>query len=98
VTYLVCVVETLSMTSLSCLWYHILIEHINICRYKGGPEIPRKVIFDNPTDKTYVVDVYPLCLKLIDARDGSEKVFRISRKVKWHYFISLLDIDIKLFT
>lgn len=58
--------------------------------YKGGPEIPRKVIFDNPTDKTYVVDVYPLCLKLIDARDDSEKVFRISRKAKVHELYSMV--------
>lgn len=71
------------------------IEHINTCRYKGGPEITRKVIFDN-LHKTYIVDVYPLCLKLIDGRDNSEKVFRISRKVKCHYFTSLFDSVIKL--
>jgi ubiquitin carboxyl-terminal hydrolase 4/11/15 len=49
--------------------------------YKGGPEIPRKVIFDSPTCKGYMVDVYPLCLKLIDGRDNSEQNIRISRKV-----------------
>ncbi|OEL16929.1 Ubiquitin carboxyl-terminal hydrolase 9 [Dichanthelium oligosanthes] len=50
--------------------------------YKGGPEIPRKVILDSPTRKTYIVDVYPLRLKLIDGRDSSEQIIRISRKAK----------------
>jgi hypothetical protein len=61
----------------------LLIEHVNICRYKGGPEIPRKVYIDDPIRKIYIVDVYPLCLKLIDGRNCSEKTIRISRKVKW---------------
>ncbi|KAG2549741.1 hypothetical protein PVAP13_9KG261500 [Panicum virgatum] len=52
--------------------------------YKGGPEISRKVVFGNPTHKDYIVDVYPLCLKLIDGRDNSEQNIRISRKAKIH--------------
>ncbi|XP_062200274.1 ubiquitin carboxyl-terminal hydrolase 9-like [Phragmites australis] len=52
--------------------------------YKGGPELPRKVILDNPASKSYLVDVYPLSLKLIDERDSSEKIIRISRKAKVH--------------
>ncbi|KAG2538644.1 hypothetical protein PVAP13_9NG354800 [Panicum virgatum] len=55
--------------------------------YKGGPEIPRKVIFDSPTHKAYIVDVYPLCLKLIDGREYSEQNIRISRKIViWDYY------------
>ncbi|XP_062204947.1 ubiquitin carboxyl-terminal hydrolase 9-like isoform X2 [Phragmites australis] len=52
--------------------------------YKGGPALPRKVILDNPASKSYLVDVYPLSLKLIDERDSSEKIIRISRKAKVH--------------
>ena len=73
----------------------LLIEHINTCRYKGGPEIPRKVIFDSPTHKAYIVDVYPLCLKLIDGREYSEQNIRISRKV--HSTQNYLPIIMKLF-
>ncbi|KAF8652791.1 hypothetical protein HU200_062689 [Digitaria exilis] len=58
--------------------------------YKGGPEIPRKVIFDSPTNKAYIVDVYPLCLVLIDGRDNSEQNIRISRKAKVHELYSLV--------
>ncbi|KAF8646117.1 hypothetical protein HU200_065963 [Digitaria exilis] len=58
--------------------------------YKGGPEIPRKVIFDSPTNKAYIVDVYPLCLVLIDGRDNSEQNIRISRKAKVHDLYSLV--------
>jgi hypothetical protein len=58
--------------------------------YKGGPEIPRKVIFDSPTRKGYMVDVYPLCLKLIDGRDNSEQNIRISRKAKIHELYSVV--------
>ncbi|TVU03880.1 hypothetical protein EJB05_50566, partial [Eragrostis curvula] len=50
--------------------------------YKGGPEIPRKVYIDDPVRKTYIVDVYPLCFKLIDAKDSSERNIRICRKAK----------------
>lgn len=58
--------------------------------YKGGPEIPRKVIFEDPTHKTYIVDVYPLCLKLIDGRDSSERLIRISRKARIHDLYSIV--------
>ncbi|KAL6623060.1 hypothetical protein ACP70R_032939 [Stipagrostis hirtigluma subsp. patula] len=52
--------------------------------YEGGPELPRRVILDNQASKSYIVDVYPLSLKLFDERDSSEKIIRISRKAKVH--------------
>ncbi|GJN20354.1 hypothetical protein PR202_gb07724 [Eleusine coracana subsp. coracana] len=58
--------------------------------YKGGPEIPRKVYIDDPIHKTYIVDVYPLCFKLIDGRDNSEKIISISRKAKVRELYSLV--------
>ncbi|KAJ1257328.1 hypothetical protein BS78_K096800 [Paspalum vaginatum] len=58
--------------------------------YKGGPEIPRKVILEDPTRKAYIVDVYPLCLKLIDGRDNSERLIRISRKARIQELYSMV--------
>ncbi|CAN6311507.1 unnamed protein product [Urochloa humidicola] len=60
--------------------------------YKGGPEISRKVILDSrsPGHKNYIVDVYPLCVKLIDGRDNSERNIRISRKAKIHELYSMV--------
>ncbi|KAG1362698.1 Ubiquitin carboxyl-terminal hydrolase 10 [Cocos nucifera] len=49
--------------------------------YKGGPELPRKVISEGTIVKELRVEVYPLCLKLIDARDDSQRTIRISRKI-----------------
>ncbi|XP_010908130.1 ubiquitin carboxyl-terminal hydrolase 9 [Elaeis guineensis] len=48
--------------------------------YKGGPELPRKVISEGINVKEFRVEVYPLCLKLIDARDNTQRTIRISRK------------------
>ncbi|XP_008811872.2 ubiquitin carboxyl-terminal hydrolase 9-like [Phoenix dactylifera] len=48
--------------------------------YKGGPELPRKVISEGIIVKEFRVEVYPLCLKLTDARDNSQRTIRISRK------------------
>ncbi|XP_008800670.3 ubiquitin carboxyl-terminal hydrolase 9-like isoform X1 [Phoenix dactylifera] len=48
--------------------------------YKGGPELPRKVISEGVIVKELRVEVYPLCLKIIDARDDSQRTIRISRK------------------
>ncbi|CAM0957127.1 unnamed protein product [Alopecurus aequalis] len=50
--------------------------------YKGGPEICRKVICEDPTSKRYIVDVYPLHLTLIDERDSSVRTMKLSRKAK----------------
>jgi hypothetical protein len=51
--------------------------------YKGGPELSRRVICSSPTSRSYIVDVYPLRLKLFDGRDSLERIIRISRKV-WY--------------
>ncbi|KAJ0971167.1 hypothetical protein J5N97_019126 [Dioscorea zingiberensis] len=48
--------------------------------YRGGPEIPRKLLSEGFYSKNFSVEVYPLCLCLIDARDNSERTIRISRK------------------
>nr|GME00539.1 ubiquitin carboxyl-terminal hydrolase 9 [Ipomoea batatas] len=47
--------------------------------YKGGPALPRKVISvgDN---KQLSVEVFPLCLNIIDSKDKSKKVLRLSKK------------------
>lgn len=61
-------------------------------RYKGGPEVPRKVISEGILVKELRIEVYPLCLKLIDARDDSQRTIRIiSRKVpSCIFFVSAL--------
>lgn len=48
--------------------------------YKGGPELPRRLISEGVIAKSFSVEVYPLCLQLIDARDNSQRSIRISRK------------------
>ncbi|KAK8915991.1 Ubiquitin carboxyl-terminal hydrolase 9 [Platanthera zijinensis] len=48
--------------------------------YKGGPEIPRKVISEGINSKSFRVEVYPLILKLIVARDNSQRIIMMSRK------------------
>lgn len=58
--------------------------------YKGGPVISRKVICEDPNSKRYIVDVYPLRLKLIDERDSSERIIQISRKAKVHELYQLV--------
>lgn len=47
--------------------------------YKGGPALPRKMISlgDN---KQLTVEVFPLCFNIIDSRDKSETVVRLSKK------------------
>ncbi|KAK1400595.1 hypothetical protein POM88_000200 [Heracleum sosnowskyi] len=51
--------------------------------YKGGPVLPSKMISVG-VGQELVVEVYPLCLKLIDARDGSESTIRLSKKASLH--------------
>ncbi|XP_006661646.1 ubiquitin carboxyl-terminal hydrolase 9-like isoform X2 [Oryza brachyantha] len=58
--------------------------------YNGGPELSRKVICSSPISKSYIVDVYPLRLKLFNERDSLEKVIRISRKDKVHELYRLV--------
>ncbi|CAH9117014.1 unnamed protein product [Cuscuta europaea] len=47
--------------------------------YKGGPALPRKVI-SMGDNKELSVEVFPLCLNIIDSNDKSEKVIRLSKK------------------
>ncbi|KAH0879144.1 hypothetical protein HID58_066538 [Brassica napus] len=48
--------------------------------YKGGPPIERKLISQGFHSKSYSVEVYPLCLKLTDSRDGSSSIIRLSKQ------------------
>ncbi|KAL1213003.1 putative ubiquitin carboxyl-terminal hydrolase 11 [Cardamine amara subsp. amara] len=48
--------------------------------YKGGPPIPRKLISQGFYTKSFSVEVYPLCLKLSDSRDGSSTILRLSKQ------------------
>ena len=59
-------------------------------RYKGGPALPRKLISQGTFHKNFIVEVYPLCLKLIDSRDKTESVLRLSKKVMFLVLVSLL--------
>lgn len=52
--------------------------------YKGGPALPRKLISQGDVNKQFNVEVYPLCLKLIDSRDQSQTVIRFSKKASLH--------------
>ncbi|CAA7059304.1 unnamed protein product [Microthlaspi erraticum] len=49
--------------------------------YKGGPPIQRKLIslVQGFNSKSYCVEVFPLCLKLTDRRDGSCTIIKMSR-------------------
>ncbi|KAK8518374.1 hypothetical protein V6N13_027851 [Hibiscus sabdariffa] len=48
--------------------------------YKGGPALPRKMILQGVYHRNFDVEVYPLCLNLIDSRDESQSVIWLSRK------------------
>ncbi|XP_010267386.1 PREDICTED: ubiquitin carboxyl-terminal hydrolase 9-like isoform X2 [Nelumbo nucifera] len=49
--------------------------------YKGGPAIPRRLISQGVVhNKNFIVEVYPLCLNLIDSRDNKQSVIQISKK------------------
>ncbi|XP_019433322.1 PREDICTED: ubiquitin carboxyl-terminal hydrolase 10-like [Lupinus angustifolius] len=48
--------------------------------YKGGPELPRKLISQGVGQKQYSVEVYPLSLKVTDARDNSKSIVKLSKK------------------
>ncbi|KAL3630083.1 hypothetical protein CASFOL_023067 [Castilleja foliolosa] len=52
--------------------------------YKGGPPLPRKMIAVGDQQKQFVVEVFPLCLRLIDSRDQSEVIIRTSKKTSVH--------------
>lgn len=73
-----------AVTMKICIHEYVLINLTIIfytqLRYKGGPVIPRKMISVGVRQEL-VVEVYPLCLKLIDAGDKSESTIRISKKV-----------------
>lgn len=48
--------------------------------YKGGPALPRKLISQGVGKKQYSIEVYPLCLKVTDARDNSVSIVKLSKK------------------
>lgn len=48
--------------------------------YKGGPALPRKLISQGVGPKQYSIEVYPLCLKVTDARDNSVSIIKLSKK------------------
>ena len=52
-----------------------------LSRYKGGPALPRKLISQGHEHKQYNVEVYPLSLKVTDARDKRQSIVKLSRKV-----------------
>ena len=67
-------------------------------RYKGGPTLPRKMISQGVFNrKQFNVEVYPLCLKLIDPRDDSESTIRISKKVMSFSFCFSLCFSLLIF-
>lgn len=71
-------------------WYSASLIIFSIfSRYKGGPPLPRKLIVqEGLKHNQFNVEVYPLCLNLIDSRDNnSQSVVRLSKKVL-AFFIS----------
>ncbi|XP_021647323.2 ubiquitin carboxyl-terminal hydrolase 10 isoform X5 [Hevea brasiliensis] len=53
--------------------------------YRGGPALPRRMISQGVFNKKqFNVEVYPLCLKLIDSRDDIEFTIRLSKKASLH--------------
>ncbi|KAH9718886.1 ubiquitin carboxyl-terminal hydrolase 10 [Citrus sinensis] len=62
------------------------------CWYKGGPALPRKMISEGIVNEKRV-EVFPLCLKLIDSRDNSQTVIRLSKK----FVVATAAVDKNLF-
>lgn len=58
--------------------------------YKGGPALPRKMISVGAQQKQFIVEIFPLSLRLIDSRDLSEVPIRLSKKA------SLNDLYVKV--
>ncbi|XP_047315715.1 ubiquitin carboxyl-terminal hydrolase 9-like [Impatiens glandulifera] len=52
--------------------------------YGGGPALPRKVISQGVDNKKLSVEVFSLCLKLIDSKDNSQSVIRMSKQANLH--------------
>ncbi|XAR70110.1 Ubiquitinyl hydrolase 1 [Bertholletia excelsa] len=52
--------------------------------YKGGPALPRKLISQGDVTQQLIVEVYLLSLNLIDSRDNSQSVIRLSKKASLH--------------
>lgn len=67
--------------------------------YHGGPELPRKIISEGVNAKRLTVEVYLLSLKLVDARDQSQKTITISRSASvgelYSMVCKLLNLDVK---
>ena len=49
--------------------------------------LPRKMISQGDLTKNLMVEVYPLCLKIIDSRDNSQAVIWLSKKVQQSSFV-----------
>ncbi|PIA48768.1 hypothetical protein AQUCO_01300006v1 [Aquilegia coerulea] len=64
--------------------------------YKGGPALPRKMISQGVANKTLLVEVYPLCLQLIDARDDKQYAIRISKKATVRDLYNQVSVLLKL--
>lgn len=62
-----------------------LIFILQLSRYKGGPALPRKLISQG-VPKQYSIEVYPLNLKVTDARDNSVSIVKLSKKVLIDFF------------
>lgn len=76
------------MDDLKCLIFVVceLIFIFQLSRYKGGPALPRKLISQGVGPKQYSIEVYPLCLKVTDARDNSVSIVKLSKKVLIDFF------------
>ncbi|KAI4343170.1 hypothetical protein MLD38_027704 [Melastoma candidum] len=66
--------------------------------YGGGPALPRKMITQGYYQKSFMVEVYLLRLTLIDARDSTHLVIRLSRKATieelYRNVCSLRNVDV----
>ncbi|RYQ87302.1 hypothetical protein Ahy_B09g094782 isoform B [Arachis hypogaea] len=72
--------EPPSQYDLSSVGEYVTDFYLPWSRYKGGPSLPRKLISQGATQKQYSVEVYPLILKLTDARDKSVSTVKLSKK------------------
>lgn len=67
-----------------------------VLRYKGGPALPRKMMSVGNQQKQFSVEVFPLSLRLIDSRDQSEVIIRLSKKVRSSAFNLILSVVISI--
>lgn len=67
----------------------ITVSYFLVPRYKGGPALPRKMISVGAEQKQFIVEVFPLSLRLIDSRDQSEVPIRLSKKVLFPKYLMI---------